>query len=152
MAQIVTFAILLFLMKRFAWKPFLKVLDDRRARIASEFKNIEDIKSEASKLKSDYESRLARIEEDAREKIRAAIEDGKLQAEDIRGLAREEGERILAKARESIKAEVARAEEALKDRIVNLTIDVAAKVIEERLTAEDDRAIAESFIRRLENR
>ena len=41
-AQIITFLILLFLMKRFAWKPFFKVLDDRRERIASEFKKIDE--------------------------------------------------------------------------------------------------------------
>ena len=50
-AQIITFLILLFLMKRFAWKPFLKVLDDRRERIASEFKKIDEAKSAAEKVR-----------------------------------------------------------------------------------------------------
>ena len=151
-AQIITFLILLFLMKRFAWKPFLKVLDDRRERIASEFKKIDEAKSEAEKVRAEYETRLSAIEAEARARIQAAVEEGKRAAEAIREGAREEGEKILAKAQESIKAEVVKAEEALKDRIVNLTVDIAAKVVQERLTVDDDKAIVETFIKEMGKR
>lgn len=151
-AQIVTFLILLFLMKRFVWKPFLKVLDDRRSRIAAEFKKIEDANTEVNKLKADYEARVASIEAEAKLKIQEAVEEAKKLAEEIRQSAREESEKIFAKAQESIKAEVAKAEETLKDKIVNLTIDVAAKVVQERLTVDDDKAIVETFIREMENK
>ena len=151
-AQIVTFLILLFLMKRFVWKPFLKVLDDRRERIASEFKKIDDTKAEVNKIRCDYEARVASIEAEAKSKIEAAIEEAKKLAEEIRQGAREESEKIFAKAQDSIKAEVAKAEETLKDKIVNLTIDVAAKVIQEKLTVDDDKAIVETFIREMEKK
>lgn len=151
-AQIIAFLVLLYLMKRFAWKPILKTLDDRRSRIASEFKNIEDAKAEAESLRSDYAGKLAEIEEEAREKIRIAIEDGKLQAEKIREEAREEGSRILAKAQDNIKSETAKAEEALKEKIVEITIDIAGKVVQERLTVEDDKKIVETFLKEIENR
>ena len=151
-AQIIAFLILLFLMKRFVWKPFLKVLDDRKNRIASEFKSIDDAKDEVAKIRADYEARLAHIEAAAKERILSAVEEGRKAAEEIRRLARADGEQILAKAQESIKAEVAKAEETLKDKIVNLTIDVAAKVIQEKLTVEDDKAIVETFIREMEKK
>ena len=151
-AQIITFLILLFLMKRFAWKPILKVLDDRRSRIATELKNIENARAEAQRAKDDYQARLAAIEAEARSKIQAAINEGKKAGEEMRQSAREESEKIFAKAQENIKAEVAKAEEALKDKIVNLTIDVAARVIQERLTVEDDRKIVETFIREMESK
>ena len=151
-AQVITFLLLLFLMKRFAWKPFLKTLDNRKERIASEFKRIEAAKAEVSGLRADYESRLSAIEAEAKAKIHEAVEEGRKAAEDIRRLAREDGERIFAKAQESIKAEVAKAEEALKDKIVNLTIDVASKEVQERLTEEDDRAIVETFIKEMEKK
>lgn len=151
-AQVITFLVLLFIMKRFAWKPFLKVLDDRRERIASEFKNIEDAKAAAEKLRSDYAGKLSTIEEEAREKIRMAVEQGKSQAEKIREEAREEGSRILAKAQDSIKAEIAKAEESLKERIVDITIDIAGKVVQERLTVEDDKKIVETFLKDMEKR
>jgi len=149
-AQIITFLILLFLMKRFAWKPFLKILDDRRSRIASELKKIGEAKAEAEKIRADYQARLSAIESEAKARIEAAVEEGRSAAEAIRQDARAEGEKILAKAQDSIKAEVAKAEEALKDKIVNLTIDVAAKVVQEKLTVEDDKAIVETFIKEME--
>ena len=151
-AQIVSFLILFFLMKRFAWRPFIKVLDDRRSRIASEFKKIDDAKSEAQAIRADYEARLSSIETEARARIQAAVEEGRKAAEEIRQDAREESEKIFVKAQESIKAEVAKAEENLKDKIVNLTVDIAGKVIQERLTVEDDKAIVETFIREMEKR
>jgi len=151
-AQIAAFLVLLFLMKRFAWRPLLKTLDDRRSSIASEFKNIEDAKSAAENLRSDYAGKLARIEEETREKIRMAVEEGKVQAERIREEAREEGSRILVKAQDNIKAEVAKAEEALKERIVDITIDIAGKVVQERLTVEDDKKIVETFLKEMEKR
>ena len=46
--------------------------------------------------------------------------------------------------------EVAKAKEELKDQIVNLAVDVAGKVIEERLTVEDDKKIAEHFLEEIE--
>ena len=151
-AQIITFMILLFLMNRFAWKPFLKVLDDRKERIASELKKIDDAKAELDGIKADYQTRLASIETEAKAKIQAAIEEGGRKAEEIRQDARNESERIFAKAQEAIKAEVAKAEETLKDKIVNLTVDIAGKVVQERLTAEDDKAIVETFIKEMEKK
>lgn len=151
-AQIITFLILLFLMKRFAWKPFLKTLDDRKERIASELKTIDEAKAAADRMKRDYETRIFSIEAEARLRINAAIEGGRKAAEEIRVGAREEGEAILAKAKESIKAETAKAEEMLKDKIVNITVDIAAKVIQEKLTVEDDKRIVETFIKQMEKR
>ncbi len=151
-AQIITFLILLFLMKRFMWKPFLGILDKRRELVASEFKKIDDTKAEVEKLKAGYENKLSSIETQAKEMFRLTVEEGKKAAEEIRQSAREESEKIFAKAQESIKAEVAKAEEELKNRMVNLTIDVASKVIEEKLTVENDRAIVENFIKEMENK
>lgn len=151
-AQVIAFLALLFLMKCFAWKPLLKTLDDRRTRIAAEFKNIADAKAEADRLRSDYAGKLAQIGEEARERIRIAIEDGKTQAERIREEARGEGERILEKAKDSIRSEIAKAEEALKEKIVDITIDIAGKVIQERLTVEDDKKIVETFLNEIEKR
>ncbi|MDD5436471.1 MAG: F0F1 ATP synthase subunit B [Candidatus Omnitrophica bacterium] len=151
-AQVITFLVLLFLMKRFAWKPFFKVLDDRKERIASEFKKIDDTKNEVAGLRADYETRISLIEDEARKRIEQAIDEGRKAAELIRQGAREEGETILAKAQESIKQEAAQAEEELKDRIVDITIAIASKVVEEKLTFEDDRKIVGRFIKELEKK
>lgn len=148
-AQAVCFLLLLAFLRVFVWKRFLKILDDRRDRIASEFKMIEAAKAAAEKLKNDYDGRIARIEEEAREKIQTAIIDGKRAAEEVREKAQGDAEKLFEKARENVKAEVAKAEERLKNKIVNITIEVAEKVIEEKLSEAGDRKLVEGFIDKL---
>jgi len=147
--QAICFLLLLAALRIFLWKRFLKLLDDRHERIASEFRMIENAKAAAEKLKNDYDGRIARIEEEAREKIQTAIIDGKRAAQEVRQKAQEDAEIIFEKARENIKVEIAKAEEKLKNKIVNITIIAAEKVIEEKLSEAGDRKLVEGFINKL---
>lgn len=148
-AQTVCFLLLLVILRTFLWGRFLKLLDARRERIASEFKAIDDAKAAADKIKNDYDQRIAKIEEEAREKIQEAVIDGKKAALEIREKAQEDAEGLFEKTRENIKVEVAKAEERLKNKLVDITIEAAEKVIEERLTEAGDRKLVEGFINKL---
>ena len=149
-AQVVSFLLLLFLLRVFAWKRLLKLLDDRRERISSEFKKIDEAKSEVEKLRESYEARLVSISEEAREKILEAVNEGRRQAEELRQNALSEGQALIARARDDVKAEILKAEEKLKNRIVNLTIDAAEKVRQEKLSEGQDRKLIEAFLKELE--
>jgi len=149
-AQAVSFIILLALLRIFAWKKLLKILDDRKQKIASDFKDIEDAKKGISELKSEYEEKLARIDEAARIKIEEALENGKRIAEEARKKAGEDAQGIIESAKESIKYEVSKAKEELKDAIVDLTIKAAENVIEEKLTQKQDRALIAKFLEDLD--
>jgi len=148
-AQGVCFLLLLAVLRVFLWNRFLKLLDARKERIASELKAIDAAKADVEKLKNNYDGRISRIEEEAREKIRSAIVEGKRDAQEIREKAQEDAERIFEKTRENIKAEAAKAEETLKNRIVDIAIGAAEKVIEERLSEAGDRKLVEGFINKL---
>ena len=71
-AQIISFLVLFFILRSLVWKRFLKVLDDRKERLATEFKGIEDAKSEAAKLKAYYEEHLDHIDQLAKAKLEEA--------------------------------------------------------------------------------
>jgi F-type H+-transporting ATPase subunit b len=58
-AQIISFLILFFILRAFAWKKFLNILDQRKERIAAEFNKIESAKAQLEKLKQEYEGKLA---------------------------------------------------------------------------------------------
>ena len=148
-AQAICFLLLLATLRIFLWGRFLKLLDARRERIASDFKKIEAAKADVDKLKRLYDARMAKVEEEARETIREAIIDGKKAAEEVRQEAQADAEKTFEKARENIKVEVAKAEERLKDKIVDITIEVAEKVIEEKLSEAGDRKLVEGFINKL---
>ncbi len=149
-AQIISFLILFFILRALVWKRFLQLLDTRKERISSEFKNIEESKAEAAKLRSDYESRMENIDQIARTKIEEAVSEGKRIAEEIRENANAEALQIIKKTDEALKAEMARAREEYRDEIVDIALLAAEKVVEEKLTEEEDRKIAEDFLNKLD--
>lgn len=148
-AQTVCFLLLLGILRVFMWNKFLKLLDTRKELIASELKAIDTAKADVEKLKNSYDQRIANIEEEARGMIQSAIIENRKASQEAREKVQEDAEKIFEKTRESIKAEAAKAEERLKNKIVDIAIEAAEKVIEERLSEAGDRKIVEGFIKNL---
>jgi F-type H+-transporting ATPase subunit b len=151
-AQIITFLLLLGLLRVFFWRRILKILDDRKARIASEFKNIEEAKKEIAGLKSDYEAKLSSIEETAKSKIREAEGLGLEAAAKIKKEASLAAAKIIDSARVDIKDELVKAKNELKNQIVELAINAAEGLIGERLNRENDKKLVEEFIEELDKK
>jgi len=149
-AQIVGFLLLLFLLRAFAWKKFLKLLDDRRETIASEFKKIEDTRSEIAKLRTEYDKKLSDVDEASKVKIQEAMARAKQLAEEVRESSQRQARKILEKAEESIGIELAKAKEELKNKVIDLTISTTEKIIKEKLTGEKDRKLVSEFIEELD--
>ena len=146
-AQILSFLFLFFVMRIFVWKKFLKLLDDRKARIASELAKIDETRLEVTKAMGEYERKLGSIEGLAKARIEEAVAEGDRIAREILEKARLEAEKAGVDSREIIAVEIRKAREDLKKDIVDIAIEVAGKVIEEKLTAADDRRLAEDFIK-----
>ena len=83
-AQVISFLILLFLLRVLAWKKILKLLDDRKEKIAGEFKKIEDTKAEVAGLRADFEAKLISIDEIAEKKIEEAVAEGRKITDEVR--------------------------------------------------------------------
>lgn len=149
-AQILSFFLLLFLLRVFAWKKILKVLDQRKEKITGQLQEIEDTKLEIAKIKADYESRMALIQEQAQAKINEAIEEAKIINSQMRKQAHEDAQDIITDARNQVKYEVSKAQEQLKDKIVDIALGAARNLIQERFTEDADRKIVEDFIKEVE--
>ena len=145
-AQVINFLLLLVLMRVFFWKRVLKLLDERRERIASQLENIESAKKEVEKLKDDYQKELNAIEAIKKLKIQEGIEVGRKEADEIRREALLNAQRIMNSAESDIKQEIAKARDALKDEIVNLTISGVENVVGEKLTEEGDKKLVRDFL------
>jgi len=146
LTQAIGFLVLLFILKKIAWKPLLSLLDERREKISSEFRNIEQTKSELSRLEQDYKARLAEIEAQARQKIQEAIAEGQRIAVEVQEKAREEGKNILNKAKDNIELEIAKARVELRNQVASLAIRAAEKVIKEELSEERHKRLVTEFI------
>lgn len=145
-AQVISFLLLLFVLRIFAWKKILGLIDRRKETIAAEFKKIEETKSDVARLRADYESRLAAIEHEAAAKIQEAIAEGRKFNDQARIKAQDEAARILGQAQDDIKAELAKAKDELKERIVDLSLRAAESVFEERMTEDLDKKLVRDFL------
>lgn len=144
--HIIGFLIAVLLLKRFAWKPLLSILEERRSKIKSEFDNIDKEKKKVEDLVSDYQTKLKEIDSLARVKIQEAAREGQKLANEIKENARKESKDILTRAREEIQMDVDKAKVQLKNDLVNMTMRAAEKLIRERLDEEKDRELIARFI------
>ena len=146
LTQIVGFLILYWILKKYAWKPLLGMLEERRQKISDEFQKIENTQADLAKLKDDFESQIKKIEQIARDKETAAIAEGQRIAQEIQTNAREEAKQIIEKAKQNIDLEIAKAKVELRNQIVGLTIQATEKIIREQLDEEKHREKINSFI------
>ncbi|OGW98894.1 MAG: ATP synthase F0 subunit B [Omnitrophica WOR_2 bacterium GWF2_43_52] len=150
LTQAVGFLILLGLLKLFFWKPVISLLDQRKEKIAAEFKHIEDAKAELATLKAEYETRLASIEEIARQKIKEAVEEGKRITDELKSKAEEQARQIIESGRENIRQELLKTKQELKSHIVDLALRATESIILEKLTADHDKKLVEDFLDKID--
>ena len=149
-AQVVSFLILFFLLKAFAWKRLLKLLDDRKERISSEFAKIAQEQAKIAELRLSYESGLSAMEAKAKARLEQAAADGQKIIEAVKKEAHTAADGIMKKAEADIKYEVVKARDELKVQIADLAVRAAGRVIEEKITDTVDRRIAEEFLENID--
>lgn len=149
-SHIACFLLVLWLLKKFLWKPLLGVLETRENHIHSQLKDIEATKSDVQRLKSDYELLLLKVEEKARERIKEAEAQGAFKAQDMREKARQEAVQIVEEARKDIDLQFVKTRQALKAEVVELVINITEKLLSEKLSFDNDRRIVETMMADLE--
>ncbi len=146
--QAIIFIALIFLLRKFAWGPILKAVNDREESIEEALKSAEEAKLKLADLKADNEVLLneARAERDAMLKEAREIKDGIVA--DAKGLASKESEKIIASARESIQHEKMAAITELKNQVAGLSIDIAEKILKDELSSADkQKALIDNVVK-----
>jgi len=140
------FLIALWILKRYAWGPLLKLLDERRQKIEGEFQQIEDEKAEADKLRAEYENKLKNIESERRQKIAEAVNEANKMASDIKMGAQEEARNMINRTNQQLQRDVDAAKVQLKEDMVSITIRAAEKILHEKLDETKERDLIGKFI------
>jgi len=133
----ITFLIVLFILKKFAWKPILKGIQDRESSIENALKAAENAKAEVANLKAENERILADARAERDNMIREARELRESMISEAKNKAKAEGDKMLASARESIQNEKMAAITDLKNQVAQLSIDIAEKIIARELSSEN---------------
>jgi|ERR1700730_6598723 F-type H+-transporting ATPase subunit b len=149
LSQVISFVIVAFLLRRFAYKPILTVLEERRRTIEEGQLNAEKIKKELAEAEKRYQEILAKANADAQKMIDEARQSSAHLAERKEQEAIMTAEQILAKAREASILEHERTMAELKREIGRLVVDTTAKVTGKVLTSEDQRRLQEEAARYL---
>jgi F-type H+-transporting ATPase subunit b len=148
-SQVISFVIVALLLRRFAYKPILGVLEERRRRIEEGLLNADKIKKELAEAEKRYAEILGKANADAQKMIDEARESSARLAERKQQEAVAAAEQIIAKAREASAIEHERTMEALKRELGRLVVDTTAKVTGKVLTSDDQRRLQEEAARQL---
>jgi F-type H+-transporting ATPase subunit b len=146
--QTLLFVVLLFLLRKFAWKPILNAVDEREDSIKEALNSAEDAKRSMAELKSNNEELLneARAERDAMLKEARTVKEKMIA--DAKSTAGEDAEKIIANARESIQHEKMAAITELKNQVAVLSIEIAEKILKDELSSADkQKAIIDNVVK-----
>ena len=149
LSQVISFVIVALLLRRFAYKPILAILEERRQRIAEGLLNAEKIKSQLAEAEQRYAEILAKANAQAQKMIDEARESAGHVAERKQQEAVAAAEQIVAKAREASAIEHERTMMQLKRELGRLVVDTTAKVTGKVLTSDDQRRLQEEATRQL---
>lgn len=151
-AQLLIFLVMLGVLYRFAWGPLLRILNERRARIAQ---GVEATERAMQELTAAEKERQAKLEE-ARREAQALLDRIAKQGEDLRkeleAKAREQAEALTAKARTEIQQERQKAVQDLRLQVADLAVLAAGRIIGESLDAKKHRELIERAIEEAEIR
>lgn len=142
-AQVLSFAIVAFLLHRFAYKPVLTMLEERRRLIAESVENSEKVKAELARAEVQRQEILSQANVQAQKLIEEARAAAARVQEQETQKAIASAENIIAKAREAAAQDHARMLTDLKREVGRLVVQTTATVTGKILTPEDQRRLSE---------
>lgn len=141
LGQILTFAVLVWFIKRFLWGPLTQIMEDRKTRIADGLAAAEHGKREQELAEDRAKKVLLEAKQQAADIITQAQKRGGEIVDEAKVGAREEGARLIAAARAEIEQEVNRVKEELRGQVVSIAMDGARKVLEREVDEQTHNAL-----------
>lgn len=143
---LITFGILLFLIKKLAWGPLMGVMKQREEHIANEIDSAEKSRAETKQLLEEQRQLLKEARTEAQTLIENAKKQGDVQREEIISLARDEANRLKESALVEIEQQKEKAVAAIHEQVASLSVLIASKVIEKELSVEDQEKLINEYI------
>lgn len=142
----ITFAVVAFILRKFVWQELYKAVENRDKNIGNAIESAKRERAEAEKLLGEQKTAIAQARQEAAEAVRKTQSDMEKFREEIMGKARKEAEELKADARKMIEEERVKAVNELKGEAVKLSIQVAEKLLGERLDDAKHQQLAQQFV------
>ena len=146
LAQIVNFAILFGLLYLVAYKPIMRMLDERSRKVQESMEQTEYIKEQAEHAEEETKRRIEAGSKEGQEVIARAVRTGEEVRQQAQQEAREEGESLITRAQVEIQRERDDAIDELRKEFADLTILAAEKVIDRSLDKEAHRQLIDKTL------
>lgn len=143
---VINFAILLFVLWKFLYKPLLAAISSREEQIESSLKKAAHDRAEAERMRTEFEYRITEAHRESQEIVSKATKTANTAREQIEAEARARAAELLENATRTIEREKQKALSELRAEVANLAVAVAGKVIEKNLDNDEQRRLAESFV------
>lgn len=134
---LVAFIIVFLLLKKFAWKPILKSLNERETNISNAIASAEKVKAEMAQLQNENEALLAKAREERGQLLKEARDMKDKIVNEAKEQAKVEANKIIAEAQAAIQAQKMAALTDVKNQVGKLVIEVSEKVLRKQLSGEN---------------
>lgn len=145
----VSFTILLFLLKRYAFPAITEILDARERTITENLAKAERARKDAEQLLTEYQAKLKAAQQEATAMIDQARKQAQQVAEDNQRRVKQDTDRMLATAREEMARERVRVSKELKDQAVELVMAASERILRRSLTDADQKRLVKEAIDQL---
>jgi F-type H+-transporting ATPase subunit b len=145
----VSFAILLFLLKRYAFPAITEILDARERTITDNLAKADQARKDAERLLADYQTKLKTAQQEATAMIDQARKQAQQVAEENQRRVKDETDRMLATAREEMARERLRVGKDLRDQTVELVMAASERILRRSLTDGDQKRLVKEAIDQL---
>jgi F-type H+-transporting ATPase subunit b len=147
---ILAFGVSMLVLKKYAWPPISKVLDERQALINDSITSAEKTQVEADELLAEYRQRLAEAREQADEIIVRARKAGEATKAEATAEGQTKREDLVEAARRDIEAETRKALDDIRKEVANLTVLATEQVTRKSLTEADQKQLVEEALREVD--
>jgi F-type H+-transporting ATPase subunit b len=143
---IITFLVVLLILRATAWKPIMVALAEREAKIEGAIAEASRIKNDAEQLHAKYQTLLDRAKDDARSILDEARRDGIALQEELRGRAKQEAEEFKARAHREIELQKESAIKEIWDQTAGLATLLASRVLGRSLQTSDQERLTKELL------
>ncbi|MFO8009208.1 MAG: F0F1 ATP synthase subunit B [Dehalococcoidia bacterium] len=145
--QLVNFGILLFLLGKFAYKPIMRMLDERSQKIKEGLEKSEEAERRAADIDVEAKKALEEARKEGQIMLAQAKEAADKRREEYIAQARQEADNMVERARSEIQMEKEQAINELRNQFADITIMAAGKVINEELDKEKHRKVIDEVLK-----
>jgi F-type H+-transporting ATPase subunit b len=148
---VIIFILLLWILKKTAWKPIISALDERERTIKESLEKAEEAQKEAERILAENKERLAKAEEEVQRIVEQGREYAEKLKEQILAESEEQARKKIEEAEQSIERKQQEAFAQLRSEIADIAVAASEKIIKETLDKEKQKKLVDAYLDELKN-